>query len=94
MRNSPLTELRNKYAESALVQVADNISQAKDRLEFVQNASTTARDKLGAGEGSLAAVAVRAAEESLHQTNVLIDAINKVAGQPGRGPQRAGVRRR
>jgi uncharacterized membrane protein YgcG len=74
-----LTELRNKYAESALVQVADNISQAKDRLEFVQNASTTARDKLGAGEGSLAAVAVRAAEESLHQTNVLIDAINKVA---------------
>ena len=74
-----LTELRNKYAEGALVQVADNISQAKDRLEFVQNASTTAREKLGAGEGSLAAVAVRAAEESLHQTNVLIDAINKVA---------------
>ncbi|MDQ0820171.1 putative nucleic acid-binding Zn-ribbon protein [Arthrobacter sp. V1I7] len=74
-----LTELRNKYAESALVQVADNISQAKERLEFVQNASTTAREKLSAGEGSLAAVAVRAAEESLHQTNVLIDAINKVA---------------
>ncbi|CAI3801296.1 TPM domain-containing protein [Pseudarthrobacter sp. MM222] len=74
-----LAGLRNKYAESALVQVADNISQAKDRLEFVQNASTTAREKLSTGEGSLAAVAVRAAEESLHQTNVLIDAINKVA---------------
>ncbi|WP_426978765.1 TPM domain-containing protein [Pseudarthrobacter sp. O4] len=75
-----LTELRAKYAESALVQVADNISQAKERLEFVKNASATAREKLGASEGSLAAVAVRAAEESLHQTNVLIDAINKVAG--------------
>ena len=32
-----------------------------------------------AGEGSLAAVAVRASEESLHQTNVLLDAIAKVS---------------
>ncbi|MBT2522694.1 TPM domain-containing protein [Arthrobacter sp. ISL-28] len=75
-----LVDLRGKYAESALVQVADNITQAKERLAFVQNASTTAREKLAAGEGSLAAVAVRAAEESLHQTHVLVDAISKVAG--------------
>ena len=75
-----LTDLRARYAESALVQVADNISQAKERLAFVQNASATAREKLDAGEGSLAAVAVRAAEESLHQTNVLLGAITKVAG--------------
>ena len=75
-----LSELRAKYAESALVQVGDNINQAKERLAFVQNASVTAREKLSAGEGSLAAVAVRAAEESLHQTNVLIGAITKVAG--------------
>ncbi|WP_202129054.1 TPM domain-containing protein [Pseudarthrobacter sp. ATCC 49987] len=75
-----LAELRAKYAESALVQVGDNINQAKERLAFVQNASVTAREKLSAGEGSLAAVAVRAAEESLHQTNVLIGAITKVAG--------------
>lgn len=75
-----LSELRGKYAESALVQVADNITQAKERLAFVQNASSTAREKLDAGEGSLAAVAVRAAEESLHQTNVLLDAISKVSG--------------
>jgi hypothetical protein len=75
-----LGELRAKYAESALTQVADNISQAKERLAFVQNASATAQEKLSAGESSLAAVAVRAAEESLHQTNVLVDAIAKVAG--------------
>jgi predicted nucleic acid-binding Zn-ribbon protein len=74
-----LTELRAKYADSALVQVADNISQAKERLAFVRNASAAAQEKLEAGESSLAAVAVRAAEESLHQTNVLIDAITKVA---------------
>lgn len=75
-----LAALRAKYAESALVQVSDNISQAKERLAFVQNATATAQDKLASGESSLAAVAVRAAEESLHQTNVLIDAITKVAG--------------
>ncbi|WP_461164901.1 TPM domain-containing protein [Arthrobacter sp. R4-81] len=74
-----LTGLRAKYADSALVQVSDNITQAKDRLAFVQNATETAQEKLAAGEGSLAAVAVRAAEEGLHQTNVLIDAISKVS---------------
>lgn len=75
-----LTTLRAKYADSALVQVSDNIGQAKERLAFVQNATSTAQDKLASGEGSLAAVAVRAAEESLHQTKVLIDAITKVSG--------------
>ncbi|APX03305.1 TPM domain-containing protein [Arthrobacter sp. QXT-31] len=75
-----LAELRGKYADTALTQISDNITQAKERLAFVQNASATAREKLAAGEGSLAAVAVRASEESLHQTNVLLDAISKVAG--------------
>ncbi|MDR6989034.1 putative nucleic acid-binding Zn-ribbon protein [Paenarthrobacter nitroguajacolicus] len=75
-----LEGLRAKYAESALTQVSDNILQAKERLAFVQNAVTAAQEKLSSGENSLAAVAVRAAEESLHQTNVLIDAISKTAG--------------
>ncbi|WP_406637358.1 TPM domain-containing protein [Pseudarthrobacter quantipunctorum] len=74
-----LTSLRSKYSESALTQVSDNILQAKERLAFVQNATATAQQKLAEGEGSLAAVAVRAAEESLHQTNVLLDAIAKVS---------------
>ncbi|NUT69983.1 TPM domain-containing protein [Pseudarthrobacter sp. C4D7] len=74
-----LQGMRSKYADSALTQVSDNIVQAKERLAFVQNASEAAQQKLGAGEASLAAVAVRAAEESLHQTNVLLDAISKVA---------------
>ncbi|GAB3559088.1 TPM domain-containing protein [Arthrobacter alkaliphilus] len=73
-----LNGLREKYADSALGHVSDNITQAKDRLAFVENATNTAREKLAAGESSLAAVAVRAAEEGLHQTNVLIDAISKL----------------
>ncbi|TLM86826.1 TPM domain-containing protein [Pseudarthrobacter sp. NamE5] len=76
---SSLGNLRSRYAESALAQVSDNILQAKERLAFVQNATATAQQKLSEGEGSLAAVAVRAAEESLHQTNVLLDAIAKVS---------------
>ncbi|MGP0222758.1 TPM domain-containing protein [Paenarthrobacter sp. NCHU4564] len=75
-----LDGLRAKYADSALAQVSDNILQAKERLAFVQNAVATAQEKLTAGDNSMAAVAVRAAEESLHQTNVLIDAISKTAG--------------
>ncbi|WP_426996389.1 TPM domain-containing protein [Pseudarthrobacter sp. N5] len=75
-----LITLRAKYADTALVQVSDNITQAKERLAFVQNATATAQEKLAAGESSLAAVAVRASEESLHQTNVLIGAIAKVSG--------------
>jgi predicted nucleic acid-binding Zn-ribbon protein len=74
-----LATMRSKYSDSALTQVSDNIVQAKERLAFVQNASGTAQQKLAEGESSLAAVAVRAAEESLHQTNVLLDAIAKVA---------------
>jgi hypothetical protein len=74
-----LATMRSKYADSALTQVSDNIAQAKERLAFVQNASGTAQQKLDGGEQSLAAVAVRAAEESLHQTNVLLDAIAKLA---------------
>ncbi|SDI88024.1 TPM domain-containing protein [Arthrobacter cupressi] len=75
-----LDGLRAKYADTALAQVADNITQAKERISFVHNAEKTAAEKLASGEGSLAAVAVRAAEEGLHQTNVLLDAISKVAG--------------
>jgi hypothetical protein len=74
-----LATLQGKYADSALAQVSDNILQAKERLAFVQNASTAAQEKLDQGEGSMAAVAVRAAEESLHQTNVLLDAISRLS---------------
>jgi hypothetical protein len=83
-----LEQLRAKYDESSLTQVSDNISQARERLAFVQNASNTAREKLQAGENSLAAVAVRASEESLHQTNVLIDAISKVSASLDEARQR------
>lgn len=72
-----LAELRQRYTESALVQVADNIEQARERLEFVESAAATASAKLDEGDTASAVVAVRAAEESVHQTNVLLDAIER-----------------
>ncbi|WP_262105541.1 TPM domain-containing protein [Arthrobacter sp. Marseille-P9274] len=74
-----LDQLRSRYADSALQQIADNIDQAQERLDFVANAGTTAEEKLSAGDRSAAVVAVRAAEESVHQANVLLDAIDKTA---------------
>jgi uncharacterized membrane protein YgcG len=74
-----LEQLRSRYADSALQQVADNIDQAQERLDFVTNAGATAEEKLAAGDRSAAVVAVRAAEESVHQANVLLDAIDKTA---------------
>ena len=69
--------LRQRYADSALSQISDNIEQARQRLEFVDNAEETAQAKLDEGDTASAVVAVRAAEESVHQANVLLDAIEK-----------------
>lgn len=72
-----IASLAATYADSALTQVKDNVNQARERLDFVKNAATTAQQKLDAGDTSAAAVAVRAAEESVYQANVLVDAIKK-----------------
>ncbi|WP_312183201.1 TPM domain-containing protein, partial [Arthrobacter sp.] len=72
-----LDGLSTRYSDSALVQVRDNIEQATERLAFVENAATTAEEKLSSGDTSAAVLAVRAAEESLHQANVLVDAIDR-----------------
>ncbi|MDN3481052.1 TPM domain-containing protein, partial [Arthrobacter sp. APC 3897] len=72
-----LSGLRQRYADSALTQIADNIEQARQRLEFVDSAEETAQAKLDEGDTASAVVAVRAAEESVHQANVLLDAIEK-----------------
>lgn len=74
-----LESLRGRYADTALAHIADNIAQAQDRLEFVHTASEQAHAKLAGQDTPGAAVAVRAAEESLYQGNLLLDAIAKVA---------------
>ncbi|PYI69298.1 peptidase [Arthrobacter livingstonensis] len=72
-----LSVLAGKYADSALATVRDNVREAGTRLEFVQTAAADADAKLAAGDTAGAAMSVKAAEESLLQCNVLLEAIGK-----------------
>lgn len=74
-----LADLQSRYAESATATIKDNIGQAQERLSFVETASQNATQKLSAQDAAGAAVAVRAAEEALHQAKLLEDAISNVA---------------
>lgn len=73
-----MTELCVRYSDAAVAPVSDNIAQARERLIFLDTAAQAAQQKLSEADPGAAAVAVRAGEESLHQTNVLVDAIGKV----------------
>ncbi|MET3952532.1 TPM domain-containing protein [Arthrobacter sp. UYEF36] len=74
-----MTGLRERYSDAAVGPVSDNIAQARERLKFLDTAAQTAQQKLTEPDPGATAVAVRAAEESLHQTNVLVDAIGKLS---------------
>ncbi|MHA7281640.1 TPM domain-containing protein [Arthrobacter sp. TMS2-4] len=74
-----LRTLQGRYLETATTQVSDNIEQARERLAFVGSAATEAQSRMADGDTGRAVVAVRAAEESVHQSTVLLDAIDKRA---------------
>lgn len=72
-----LRQLQGRYAASATSQIEDNVDQARERLQFVDNAASTAQRHLSEGNTSAAVVAVRATEEGVHQTKVLLEAIDR-----------------
>lgn len=74
-----MTGLRARYSDAAVAPVSDNIAQARERLKFLDTAAQTAQDKLTQADTGAAAIAVRAAEESLHQTNMLVRAIGRLS---------------
>lgn len=74
---STLAALTQQYSDTAVEPVRDNVAQARERLDFVATAATEADAKLAAGDTAAAAVAVKAAEESLLQCGVLLEAIAK-----------------
>ncbi|MDF9276995.1 TPM domain-containing protein [Arthrobacter sp. EH-1B-1] len=78
-----LRELQGRYAISATAQIEDNVVQARERLQFVDNAASTAQRHLSEGNTGAAVVAVRAAEEGVHQTKVLLEAIDRRATELG-----------
>ncbi|MCK6090660.1 TPM domain-containing protein [Micrococcus endophyticus] len=77
---SSISALHGQYAESALAEVADNAAQARERLDFVETAEAKARQAWETQDRSTAALAVRAAEESLSQVDTLTEAVGKAEG--------------
>ncbi|QCU77734.1 TPM domain-containing protein [Citricoccus sp. SGAir0253] len=75
-----LVGLHARYAETALAEVTDNASQARERLDFVEAAVQKADASLAAGDRSTAVLAIRAGEEAVAQTVTLVEAVAK-AGQ-------------
>ncbi|HXD28866.1 MAG TPA: TPM domain-containing protein [Arthrobacter sp.] len=74
---SSLTGLSARYADSALVQVRDNVEQAGERIDFIEDSLQTAQERISSSAAAEAAIAVRAGEEAVDQTRVLISAIAK-----------------
>lgn len=72
-----LNVLADKYADSALSTVRDNVQQASERLAFVDSAAGDADARLADGDTANAALSVKAAEEALLQCGVLLAAIAK-----------------
>lgn len=72
-----LVDLHSKYAESALVEVNSNATDARERLEFISSAVAKSRQSLQEQDTSTAALAIRAGEEAAAQVSTLTAAVGK-----------------
>ncbi|GAB3123523.1 TPM domain-containing protein [Glaciibacter psychrotolerans] len=73
-----LSDLASRYTAASIATVADNPVQARERLAFAANALDEANSRLAAGDTASAAVGIRAAEESVAQARLLLDAIDRL----------------
>lgn len=74
-----LVDLHTRYADVALVEVNDNATQARERLEFVRAAAAKAEESL-TSDPSTAVLAIRAGEEAVSQISTLVEAVTKARG--------------
>ncbi|MGG7463836.1 TPM domain-containing protein [Plantibacter sp. YIM 135347] len=73
-----VASLATRYSPDAFATVVDNPDQATERLAFVGTAVNDASTKLAAGDSGSAAVGIRAAEEALDQSALLLGAVKRV----------------
>lgn len=76
-----LEQLKSQFAETALVSVADNIDEARQRLAFADQSITTARDLVSRPadrQGGLVD-AIHAAEAALGQARTLLEAVDSAS---------------
>ncbi|MFC6357424.1 TPM domain-containing protein [Luethyella okanaganae] len=76
--SSALTGFVAQYTDESIATIADNPGQARDRLGFAATALQSAEEASTTGHANQAAVAVRAAEESVDQAKLLVDAIDRL----------------
>lgn len=84
-----LVTLRQTYSPDALATIADNPNQVDQRLAFADEQLAIAQRAIGAGDGSEAAVSIRAAEEAVGQAQALEDAVGKLGDDLTSGEQQA-----
>ncbi len=83
-----LAELGRVYAPAAIAAVAENVEQARQRLDFAREQVTAGQAHVEAGRGGLAAVASRAAEEATGQAERLLDSVDRLKRDlDGSGPK-------
>lgn len=76
---SALAELTSVYAPEELATIDDNPEQAGSRLAYADEQLTAAQAAIAAGDGSTAAVSLRAAEGAISQAAQLEASVDKVA---------------
>ena len=74
-----LSDLQQRYAASAVAPVADNVTEARARLDAADQEAIEAREALGAGRSGAAVGDLRAAEDAVAQTATLFDGIGRLA---------------
>ncbi|WP_100501108.1 TPM domain-containing protein [Geodermatophilus chilensis] len=70
--------LQRRYAPAALAPVADNLAQARARLDAAEQAIAEARGDIAAGRTGGAVGDIRVAEDALAQTGTLLDAVGRL----------------
>ncbi|MFF9684908.1 TPM domain-containing protein [Streptomyces sp. NPDC014623] len=83
-----LDAMRGRYAESAAAPAAGDVEQAEDRLVFTTSALNQARQAVDSGDNARAAVYVRAAEGAIEQVSLLMDAVERRAGELAEAAER------
>jgi hypothetical protein len=74
-----LTGLQARFAPTAVASVADNVTQARARLDAAEAEVAEAREALAAGNPGDAVGDIRAAEDAVAQTRTLLDALARLA---------------
>ncbi|MCZ2813501.1 TPM domain-containing protein [Modestobacter sp. VKM Ac-2979] len=78
-----LEDLQRRYARSAWAPVADNVTEARTRTDFAEQAVASGQAELDQGRPAGAVPAIRAAEDALAQSRTLLDAVGRLAEELG-----------